>query len=393
MTIPRLKDYKILRLFVFSLLYVLIATQLIFGQSFFSMKGFGEEMLCTDARCASLAGLVNLGNENPAAPLILKSAEFQASILSNFVYGQQVEMKRMIYDIRPLMVAGKIALPYRFCFGLKLSEVFNQNFDIYSESIQVANYWTRRHIIGKGGIFGISTLLSKRFFDDKISLGFEYSKLIGQELEQWNFEVFQGNYSTSDTVEIQYAAHRLRVGLIGKFRCLQIGLIGEDILPGTINQKVVSHNAVVDSTSGVKVDLPNSLGLGVSFNRIPKTTLYADLFLRNWSRSTINDTVISTYSNSMKISLGAEYLLTENILLRFGVRYYQSYQTDINNYKISEYAITAGSRVPIPKFGGFDFGLELIQRQGRDIKETIGRLGLSLAYEEVWKKRTRRWGY
>lgn len=364
-----------------------------YAQSFFSMKGFGEEVLYHDAQAASLGGLVNLGYANPSAPLILEKTEFRATITGNFVLGQQGNQRRMIYDIRPLLISGKIALPYKFGLGMKLVELFDQNFDVYSDSIQVGNYWTRRHIIGRGGIYGIFAQLSKRLLNDKLALGLEYAKLIGQELEQWNFEVFQGSYTTSDTVEIQYAAHMLRAGFLTNFKCWTIGFIAEDIRPGTISQKVMSHNSIIDSMSGTKINLPTGIGLGIAFKKIPKTTIFADFFMRNWSQSTINDTIISRYSNSMKISTGVEYLLTDNTPLRFGLKLYQSYQTDINHYKISEYALTIGSRIAIPKFGGFDVGLELAQRQGRDVKETIGRLGFSLAYEEAWKKRIRRWGY
>lgn len=393
MQIRRLKDKKILRFFGYIIIFNLVIMQSVSAQSFFSMKGFGEEILVTDAYASGLGGLVVLSNENPAYPLVLNKTEFHATVLSNFVYGQQTGRRRMIYDIRPLLFHGKVPLPYKFSFGVKLSEIFNQNFDVYSESIPVANYWTRRHIVGKGGIYCISAQLGKRLFNDKLSFGLEYSKLIGQAVEQWNFEVFQGSYLTSDTVEIEYSAHRLRFGLITDLSYLTIGIIAEDILAGTINQNVMSHNSIVNSASGIKINLPNSLGLGLSFDRIPKTTLFADFFLRNWSQTTIDDTVVNRYSNSMKVSLSAEYYLKENLPLRIGVRYYQSYQPDFSGCNIKEYALAAGSRVMILKFGGFNYSLELIQRQGHYVKEMIGRFYFSLAYEEVWKKRTRRWGY
>ncbi|MBS4015241.1 MAG: hypothetical protein KGZ86_02265 [Candidatus Latescibacteria bacterium] len=384
---------KIQRLIRFSLISVFISMSFIFGQSFFSMKGFGEEILFTDGYAAGLGGLTSLSNENPAFPLILNKTEFRATVLGNFVYGQQAGQARMAQSIRPLTVNGKFPLPYKFSFGFRLSELFNQNFDVYSDSIQVANYWTRRHIIGKGGIYGLSAQVGKHLFDDKLSFGFEYTKIIGQELEQWNFEVFQGSYLTSDTVEILYSAHRLGAGLVTHLSYFTIGLRFEDFLPGTIDQKVISHNSIVDSASGIKLNLPNSIGLGLSFDKITQTILYADLFYRNWSTTTLNDTVITQYVNSMKISLGAEYYLKENLPLRLGIRYYQSYLADITGKNITEYAFTMGSRIPIVNFGGFDYSLELIQRQGRELKETIARLNFSLAYEEAWKKRTRRWGY
>jgi opacity protein-like surface antigen len=357
------------------------------------MKGFGEEVLFSHACATGLGGLVGLSHENPAYPLILNKTEFHATVVGKLAYGQQTGKNRLIYNIQPLSLHGNIPLPYKFSIGFKLSELFNQNFDVYSESIPVANYWTRRHIVGKGGIYGLSAQMAKRLLDDKLGLGFEYTKIIGQELEQWNFEVFEGSYQTSDTVEIRYSAHRLRAGVGASLSDLVIGLVYEQNLIGTISQKVISHNSIVDSVSGVKFNLPQGIGVGLSYAGIYKTVLYADLFYRNWSATTINDTVISRYINSMKISLGVEYALKENLPLKVGIRYYQSYLKDINGKNITEYALTLGSRMPITNFGGIDYSLEIMQRQGQDIKETIGRLNFSFAYEEAWKKRTRRWGY
>jgi hypothetical protein len=167
-----------------SLYYILIIFFCIlsfgYSQSFFSMRGFGEEILATDAVSSSLGGLVSLSRENPSYPIALNKTSFYANVLSGFVYGQQGTAKRMIYDIRPIRVQGKIPLPFESRIGLKISEMFNQNFNIYSDSLLFSGYWTRRHIIGKGGIYQLGANLSKSFFNNKFSLGAEYLRLFGQ---------------------------------------------------------------------------------------------------------------------------------------------------------------------------------------------------------------------
>lgn len=60
---------------------------------------------------------------------------------------------------------------------------------------------------------------------------------------------------------------------------------------------------------------------------------------------------------------------------------------------ITENGIHLGTSVPIPKFGSLDISGEVLFRSSFVLKETAGRLMLTLAYSEAWTKRTRRWGY
>jgi len=395
--IARIKN-QITQISILTIICVIVLSnlcnQFCFGQSFFSMRGFGEELLYTDATASSLGGLVGLGRVNPSFPLSLSKTTFSATVFSNFVYGQQSGNSRMIYDIRPVTLDGKFPLPYQLRVGIKLSELFNQNFNIYSDSIPFSGTWTRRHIIGQGGIYGLSVNVGKSLFKDKLALSFEYSKLLGQALESWYFEVLSGNsYITHDSVITTYSAHRLCFGAFANINYLSFGLVMEDILPGIINSKVISHSVVVDSVNGLTFNLPYGVGFGIVFDKFPKTKFMADFMYRNWEKATIADASIPSLRNSMKYSLAVEHWLTDKYPLRVGLRYYASYLSDHTGKGIDEFALSCGSSVPIPKFGSFAYSLEIIRRQGQEVKETIGRLNISLYYEEVWKKRTRRWGF
>lgn len=372
---------------------LLILTTLINAQSFFSMKSFGEELLSNNATALGLGGLVSLHRENPSFPLVLNKTSFYASVLSNLVYGKYRENGRLIYDVRPMLVEGKISLPYHFRIGVRLSEIFNQNFDVYSETTSFAGYHYQRHVIGKGGMYRIGINCSKSFLNNKFSCGFEYAKILGQSLEQWTFEVLDRNYITLDTVITGYSTHNLKFGVFTDVSFLTIGAIFENFLTGVINSKVISHNTIVDSISGLKFNLPQGFGAGIIFNKLTNTKFYLDIFYRNWTKTLIADTVVTKYQNSIKYSLALEHWFMESYPLRIGMRYYLSYLRDYQNIPIKEYALTTGSRIPIANFGAFDYSLELIRRFGKETKETIARINFSLAFEESWKKRTRRWGY
>jgi hypothetical protein len=221
----------------------------------------------------------------------------------------------------------------------------------------------------------------------------EYSKLFGQGLEQWYFEVLNGNYITLDTVVTNYSAHSLRFGVNANLSFVTLGIVTEDILPGIINSKVISHNIIVDSTTDLKFNLPYSIGFGLGFDKLSRTNFYLDVLYKNWCKTKIADSLTSKFNNSMKYSLAVEHWLTDYHPLRVGLRYYTSYLSDRSGWQIKEYALSCGSSVPIPKFGYFDYSLEMIKRQSKEVKETIARINISLSFEEVWKKRTRRWGY
>lgn len=139
--------------------------------------------------------------------------------------------------------------------------------------------------------------------------------------------------------------------------------------------------------------MPYGIGFGLLIDKLPKTKFFFDLLYKDWSKTKLADTVVSGFKNSMKYSLAMEHWLTDYYPLRVGLRYYSSYLQDHFDNQIKEYALTCGSSVPIPKFGYFDYSLEIIRRQGKELKETIGRLNFSLSFEEAWKKRVRHWGY
>ncbi|MEO0091795.1 MAG: hypothetical protein ABIK61_03690 [candidate division WOR-3 bacterium] len=380
-----------------SLIFILISNFLflisgiVYGQSFFAMRGFGEEILCPDVHANGLGGVISISRENPSFPISLNRTNFYASLSNNIVFAKENNWERTIYDIRPITIEGKIPLPRKLRVGLKLTEAFNQNFNVYSESIILAGYWAQRHIIGQGGIYRITLNCAKTFLKPDLSLGIDYSYLIGQEIENWIFEIAGEDYITRDTIITNYSAQSLRFGALTNLSFLTLGFHIEDIFPGKIKDQIKSHGTYAETT--FMFNLPYAIGFGFSINKFQKTTLFCDFLYKNWKKAKIKDNYVSNFRNSMKYSVGIEHWLTDNHPLRFGLRYYNSYLLDHTNYQIKEYGLTCGSRIPIPKFGSFDYSLELFSRHGRKLTETVVRLNFSLSYEESWKKRTRRWGY
>jgi hypothetical protein len=373
-----------------SIIFMFIAFSLLPAQSFFSMRGLGEEIINTDAVMTSLGSAITLSYQNPSYPVLKEKTVFEAGIIGSGVLGKESNYQRFLADARPNYLKGIFALPLGFGFGLGLSERFNQNFDIYSDTTTNPGY--QRHIVGYGGIYNLSVGVSRSFFQHA-SLGFEYNRNFGNAQESWFFEALPASNTTTDTVTTNYRGDALKFGLSASIWHFTLGALYENNLPIYIDSKVLSHGVVTDSISGLKFEFPPRIGFGLSFIPISKLLIGLDYFYRNSKDIKIGDSTNAIYRNSSKYSLGLAYKLNEKYTLRLGYRNYDWYFTEASNQPIKEQAITLGSSIPIPKFGSFDIALELINRKGGSLTENICRLNLTLHYEEAWEKRKRHWGY
>ncbi len=385
--------------FLLTLLSIIIFNSL-YAQSFFSMRGLGEEIINTDAVTTSLGSAISLSYQNPSYPLIKEKTIFEVSIIGNGVYGKEENHSRFITNVRPSYVKGIFALPLGFGFGIGLSERFNQNFDIYSDTAINPDY--QRHIVGYGGIYNAGVSISRSFFNH-VGLGFEYNRSFGDAQERWFFETSSGSYITTDTVATNYRGDLLKFGLAANMWIFDLGILYERNFPIYIDSRVLTHGMVTDTIMGLKFELPPKIGFGLSFNPISQLTICLDYFNRNSEDIKIADTTLSIFRNSNKYSIGLIYNLNNKHQLRVGYRYYDWYFVAAESIydwgfwvpppAIKEQAITLGSGIPIPRFGSFNFSLELINRKGGSLTENICRLNLTLHYEEAWKIRKRRWGY
>lgn len=373
-------------------LLLIVLSMVIFSllpaQSFFSMRGLGEEIINTDAVTTSLGSAISLSYQNPSYPIKKENTIFEATVIGSGIYGDDANHHRFISNVRPNYLKGLFVLPFGFGFGLGLAERFNQNFDVYSDS----QLGYQRHVVGYGGIYSIGVSISKSFYD-YVGLGFEYNRNFGDAQERWFFETSTGSNITTDTVATNYRGDLLKFGLSSHIWIFNLGVLYEKNLPIYIDSRVLSHGVVTDSISNLKFQIPARIGFGISFNPINKLLISLDYFHRNTKNIKIADTNSMIYRNCNKYSIGFEYNLNNRNPLRIGYRYYDWYFVDQSSKIINEQAITIGIGIPIPKFGSFNLALELINRKGSSISEKICRLNITLHYEETWKIRKRRWGY
>jgi len=365
------------------------------AQSFFNSRGLGEITPSGDARIAALAEPAALSTLNPGIFVDLNQTSFRVTAIGTATLGTQDGNSRLLPDARPAAFGVATPLPFGTClFG----GIFSQDFDVWSESLADTAY--RRHIIGRGGIYALRAGLAKSLFD-KVCVGAEFNHVMGGSREKWRFELENGGYTSTDTIEVDYSGNTFRVGASFQNRLLSLAGYYEPPLDLNVRRYKRVHGVIEDSTRTYALSLPHSLSLAAALSPVSRLGLNLGLTLNPWHDATITrDDGVSDlgYKNVWRGSIGAEYNIDSLHPVRVGYSrqtwYYGSaYAAEIGRAAITENGLHLGTSVSIPKFGSLDISGEILFRSSYTIRETAGRLMLTLAYSEAWTKRIRRWGY
>jgi hypothetical protein len=365
------------------------------AQSFFNSRGLGEISPAAEARVAGLAGPAALSTLNPGIFVDLNQVSFHVTTLGAATLGAQGGSSRLLADVRP--AAFNVAAPLPFgtrVFG-GIGQKFSQDFDIWSESLADTAY--RRHIIGRGGIYGLRAGLAKSLFD-KVCIGAEFTHVLGGSRENWRFELDNGGYTSTDTIEVDYLGNTFKVGGSYQSRLFSLAAYYEPDLSLKASRNKRVHGVISDTTRLYVITLPHSFSLAAGVNPLDRLGLDFGLTVYPWSGASIDGVAGLGYRNVWRGSVGAEYEIDSLHPVRVGYSrqtwYYDATAITIaEGYPITEDGVHFGTSVPVPKFGSLEVSGELLFRNSSVMKEVAGRLMLTLSYSEAWSKRTRRWGY
>ncbi len=359
------------------------------GQSFFNARGLGELVPPADARILALGSPSALSYRNPGILVHLPKTSFGLSVLASGVFGSQSGQTRLIGTVRPagLNIAAPLPLGTRIMLGLE--ERFGQDFDLWSASLPDTG--CRYHVTGRGGIHVLRAGLGYSFLKTA-SVGIEYGRVVGASREEWEINVANGRYLSTDTVELSYTGNTLRLGASLQTGRFALGLLYS--LPQRLSAASSrrAHGVVEDSLFTHIIRIPAEIDLGISLEPFPSLTAVIGLEHRPWSGITINDTIMARGRNSIRVSSGLEYH-TDKFPLRAAYSYEPWYYTSRSFSTIQEHKIWLGSAVPIKEFGALELSASLGRRSTPELSETTAGLLLTLSYNEAWLRRTRRWGY
>lgn len=152
---------------------------------------------------------------------------------------------------------------------------------------------------------------------------------------------------------------------------------------------VVSKN---DST--VVCGIPTTLGAGFTYVYDGRLTVGADVMLQNWSKTSFmnND---DAFCNRRRVSIGAEYLpnpmgrsYLSVVKYRLGAYYSQPYYKLEGRQAATEYGVTAGLGLPIPRTRSvLSISGQFVRVSGKHaglLDENTFRLCVGLTFNERW---------
>ena len=154
------------------------------------------------------------------------------------------------------------------------------------------------------------------------------------------------------------------------------------------------------------LELPNTFGVGFTYNYDKRLTVGADYSLQQWSKTkfgvnTSDDAVREdfnetyTYSNRHKVSVGAEYIpnlmgrsYLSHIKYRLGAYYTTPYYKIGGKEATREYGVTAGFGLPVPRSRSIlSISGQFVRISGQEsafVNENIFRVSIGLTFNERW---------
>ena len=147
------------------------------------------------------------------------------------------------------------------------------------------------------------------------------------------------------------------------------------------------------------LELPNTFGVGFTYNYDKRLTVGADYSLQQWSKTkfgvnTSDDAVREdfnetyTYCNRHKVSVGAEYIpnlmgrsYLSHIKYRLGAYYTTPYYKIGGKEATREYGVTAGFGLPVPRSRSI---LSISGQESAFVNENIFRVSIGLTFNERW---------
>ena len=154
------------------------------------------------------------------------------------------------------------------------------------------------------------------------------------------------------------------------------------------------------------LELPNTFGVGFTYNYDKRLTVGADYSLQQWSKTkfgikTSDDAVREdfnetyTYCDRHKISVGAEYIpnligrsYLSHIKYRLGAYYTTPYYKIGGKDAAREYGVTAGFGLPVPRSRSIlSISGQFVRVSGQEstfVNENIFRVSIGLTFNERW---------
>lgn len=368
---------------IFSLLLISIAAPS-FGQlgtTPYSIFGLGEVMPQGNIRNMGMGG-VGLSNGSGFYTNVLNPALLIHNPYVIFEAGFLAEYKNLEVNTQSQNDAGgnllnlHLAFPvvrgkYTMGIGLRPATIVNYEFNTEEKLPQTPTYFETRYR-GEGGVSQVYWAHGYKIRKG-ISVGLEAIYNFGSVTNHSETFLLDGTLVPLDAVDITsrtfFSDFTITPGMVFSAQLdsasyLNFGLTYErqvnldvdfsrEFQRQTRGETPISIDTI--STSTERIRLPQSLNLGVSFEKTLKYTIGLDVSLEQWAKFT-NSIETSNLSNSWKVALGGEWTpdassvssYLKRVTYRLGVRYAKTPWT-VNDLQIPDVGINFGFSLPISR--------------------------------------------
>ncbi|MDR1683001.1 MAG: hypothetical protein LBS25_06405 [Candidatus Symbiothrix sp.] len=253
---------------------------------------------------------------------------------------------------------------------------------------------------GSGGFSRIYANLGYEIWKKRLSLGVKGAWMFGDKIHN---RVYTPSESTADILSWPDSLHATgfmyEIGLqyslpLSKKDELIVGLVYKPKTP--FSAKTIQYEAqtVVKRSDDTPFDMPESYGIGFTYNRLNTLTAGADFQYQKWADAQYYGTT-DTLSNRMKINAGLEYIPNKNgqrflgrVRYRLGGFYSDSYFIDSNGSKSNEIGVNVGLGIPMTDRRSFvNVAFEyshLMQKSPLSMSENYFKLTVSYTFNESW---------
>lgn len=263
---------------------------------------------------------------------------------------------------------------------------------------------------GTGGISKVYGTLSYKWFN-KLSLGVKAAYMFGDIYHSNTVGFGSEVYNTSWRDTLTSTGLTLDIGLqykfpVGKYESMTVGAVytpktaftgrvATDTMRYSLTGTLISNNPTV--SRNLAFEMPESYGLGFTYNKLSKMTVGADVLYQKWADANYYGNT-DALNNSLKINAGGEFIPNQmsnkyynRIRYRAGVNYSNSY-LKVMNSSYKEYGISAGIGLPGTllhdghrSYINFAFEYSMLRPDvGTLLKEQYFKFTVSYTFSEQW---------
>lgn len=384
------------------------------GGSLYSIFGIGDLNYSTSTRTDAM-GIMGialygkyLNSLNPAAWTRIPITSFITKVdVSKINSSDGINTsKRTGANFETFGLAIPINKNNGWILDLSIHNYSTVNYDTkFSGSANGDNY--TQYYSGNGGLERISIGLSYiilKYFSFGAQINYAYGNIVkSTEIDFTDINIF----NTKNTMENRLSGFYVNTGLIfhgfGKIfknKKLDNMTLGVSFsTPYKLNSEITGYfkkSTQTDSitiTSG-KIQMPWSLGIGISNEFNNKVVVAADVFMQDWNSYKYYDVHPVEIKSNLRAGLGLEYTPSKRIedpyykrvSYRLGASYTMDY-LNLNGEQIKSYGLNAGLSLPISRFNALDLVFNY-QSRGKStnglILDKVYRLGATINIGELW---------